>query len=184
MFGLESSLTQDSGQQGGFQRVWALLLAVEERRRRRQNAFHAQGNARAAGLCPVRSAFGSAAIARSPAVQSELSAGRAVPGGAPRAELPLGVPAGLAHCRHLSTVRTHLSALVNHSIVPPDRPACAAAGLTKELWSKYQKDRKVSDGPLSVRARAPHAAVPGRTSPAVGPMKYGRCLTTGSLLNS
>ncbi|XP_056362714.1 small G protein signaling modulator 2 isoform X7 [Oenanthe melanoleuca] len=48
----------------------------------------------------------------------------------------------LAHCRHLSTVRTHLSALVNHSIVPPDRPASAAAGLTKEVWSKYQKDRK------------------------------------------
>ncbi|XP_039576731.1 small G protein signaling modulator 2 isoform X5 [Passer montanus] len=48
----------------------------------------------------------------------------------------------LAHCRHLSTVRTHLSALVNHSIVPPDRPASAAAGLTREVWSKYQKDRK------------------------------------------
>ncbi|XP_039938459.1 small G protein signaling modulator 2 isoform X4 [Hirundo rustica] len=48
----------------------------------------------------------------------------------------------LAHCRHLSTVRTHLSALVNHSIVPPDRPASAAAGLTKEVWSKYQKDKK------------------------------------------
>ncbi|KAL9826069.1 small G protein signaling modulator 2 isoform 3-T4 [Geothlypis trichas] len=48
----------------------------------------------------------------------------------------------LAHCRHLSTVRTHLSALVNHGPVPPERPACAAAGLTKELWSKYQKDRK------------------------------------------
>ncbi|XP_014736648.1 PREDICTED: small G protein signaling modulator 2 isoform X5 [Sturnus vulgaris] len=48
----------------------------------------------------------------------------------------------LAHCRHLSTVRTHLSALVNHSIVPQDRPASAAAGLTKEVWSKYQKDRK------------------------------------------
>lgn len=57
----------------------------------------------------------------------------------------LGVPAGLAHCRHLSTVRTHLSALVNHSIVPPDRPASAAAGLTKEVWSKYQKDKKVSN---------------------------------------
>lgn len=48
----------------------------------------------------------------------------------------------LAHCRHLSTVRTHLSALVNHSIVPPDRPTSAAAGLTKEVWSKYQKDKK------------------------------------------
>ncbi|KFV14623.1 Small G protein signaling modulator 2, partial [Tauraco erythrolophus] len=48
----------------------------------------------------------------------------------------------LAHCRHLSTVRTHLSALVNHTIIPPDRPASAAAGLTKEVWSKYQKDKK------------------------------------------
>ncbi|XP_027515987.1 small G protein signaling modulator 2 isoform X5 [Corapipo altera] len=48
----------------------------------------------------------------------------------------------LAHCRHLSTVRTHLSALVNHSIVPPDRPCSATGGLTKEVWSKYQKDKK------------------------------------------
>ncbi|XP_032563173.1 small G protein signaling modulator 2 isoform X7 [Chiroxiphia lanceolata] len=48
----------------------------------------------------------------------------------------------LAHCRHLSTVRTHLSALVNHNIVPPDRPCSAAGGLTKEVWSKYQKDKK------------------------------------------
>ncbi|KAM3854681.1 small G protein signaling modulator 2 isoform 5-T5 [Vipera latastei] len=48
----------------------------------------------------------------------------------------------LAYCRHLSTVRTHLSALVNHSIIPPDKPTSAAEGLTKEVWSKYQKDKK------------------------------------------
>eukprot|EP00063_Salmo_salar_P044256 XP_014019091.1 PREDICTED: small G protein signaling modulator 2-like [Salmo salar] len=49
----------------------------------------------------------------------------------------------LAYCRHLSTVRTHLSALVNHNIVPPDKPCEASGGLSKDLWSKYQKDCKV-----------------------------------------
>uniref|UniRef100_A0A670KCZ6 Small G protein signaling modulator 2 n=1 Tax=Podarcis muralis TaxID=64176 RepID=A0A670KCZ6_PODMU len=49
---------------------------------------------------------------------------------------------GLAYCRHLSTVRTHLSALVSHTIIPPDKPTSAAGGLTKEVWSKYQKDKK------------------------------------------
>ncbi|XP_074244453.1 small G protein signaling modulator 2 isoform X2 [Saimiri boliviensis] len=48
----------------------------------------------------------------------------------------------LAHCRHLNTVRTHLSELVHHSIIPPDRPPGASGGLTKEVWSKYQKDKK------------------------------------------
>ncbi|KAM8797404.1 small G protein signaling modulator 2 isoform 4-T4 [Eudromia elegans] len=48
----------------------------------------------------------------------------------------------LAYCRHLSTVRTHLSALVNHTIIAPDKPASASGGLTKEVWSKYQKDKK------------------------------------------
>uniref|UniRef100_A0A8B9Q782 Small G protein signaling modulator 2 n=1 Tax=Apteryx owenii TaxID=8824 RepID=A0A8B9Q782_APTOW len=51
----------------------------------------------------------------------------------------------LAYCRHLSTVRTHLSALVNHTIIPPDKPASASGGLTKEVWSKYQKDKKVDE---------------------------------------
>ncbi|XP_036392222.1 small G protein signaling modulator 2 isoform X1 [Megalops cyprinoides] len=48
----------------------------------------------------------------------------------------------LAYCRHLSTVRTHLSALVNHNIVPPDKPCEASGGLSRDVWSKYQKDCK------------------------------------------
>ncbi|XP_053325303.1 small G protein signaling modulator 1 [Spea bombifrons] len=46
----------------------------------------------------------------------------------------------LAYCRHLSTVRTHLSALVNHKIVYPDVPVDASLGLTVEIWQKYLED--------------------------------------------
>ncbi|XP_067395529.1 small G protein signaling modulator 1 isoform X1 [Emydura macquarii macquarii] len=46
----------------------------------------------------------------------------------------------LAYCRHLSTVRTHLSALVNHNIVSPDVPCDASSGLTAEIWQKYLQD--------------------------------------------
>ncbi|XP_057206691.1 small G protein signaling modulator 2 isoform X2 [Triplophysa rosa] len=48
----------------------------------------------------------------------------------------------LAYCRHLSTVRTHLSELVNHNIVPLDKQCEASGGLSKDVWSKYQKDCK------------------------------------------
>ncbi|XP_055653348.1 small G protein signaling modulator 1 isoform X2 [Falco peregrinus] len=46
----------------------------------------------------------------------------------------------LAYCRHLSTVRTHLSALVNHNIVSPDVPCNASSGLTVDIWQKYLQD--------------------------------------------
>ncbi|KAM9841670.1 small G protein signaling modulator 1 [Aulostomus maculatus] len=46
----------------------------------------------------------------------------------------------LAYCRHLSTVRTHLSALVNTTIVDPDVPSDAQGGLSVEVWGKFLED--------------------------------------------
>lgn len=43
----------------------------------------------------------------------------------------------LAYCRHLSTVRTHLSALVNSTIVDPDVPTNARVGLSPEVWATF-----------------------------------------------
>lgn len=78
--------------------------------------------------------------------QGRASGGR-VGGGAEVTASELTNPSpGLAHCRHLSTVRTHLSALVHHNIIPPARPPGASGGLTKDVWSKYQKDEKVHSG--------------------------------------
>lgn len=56
----------------------------------------------------------------------------------------LSCRAGLAYCRHLSTVRTHLSALVNHTIVAPDAPSDAYKGLTADAWQTFLQDCSVS----------------------------------------
>ena len=50
----------------------------------------------------------------------------------------------LAHCRHLSGVRTHLTALVNNSIIPPDHPTDASVGVTDEIWDKLTPNGVVS----------------------------------------
>ncbi|XP_077099896.1 small G protein signaling modulator 1 [Siphateles boraxobius] len=46
----------------------------------------------------------------------------------------------LAYCRHLSTVRTHLSALVNATIVETDIPYDAKGGLSAEVWKMFLQD--------------------------------------------
>ncbi|CAH1230792.1 SGSM2 [Branchiostoma lanceolatum] len=51
----------------------------------------------------------------------------------------------LAHCRHLRTVRTHLSGLVHHKIVSEDRPVDATFGLTGDMWWSMHEDGQVND---------------------------------------
>lgn len=51
----------------------------------------------------------------------------------------------LAHCRHLKTVRTHLSGLVYHVIVAEDDPVDASDGLTLKAWDNLCCDGVVKD---------------------------------------
>ncbi|KAL4223147.1 Small G protein signaling modulator 2 [Mactra antiquata] len=53
----------------------------------------------------------------------------------------------LAHCRHLKTVRTHLSGLVLHRIFPVDQPCDASKGLTAEVWEQMGKYGTVTGYP-------------------------------------
>ena len=42
----------------------------------------------------------------------------------------------MAHCRHLRTVRTHLSGLVHPVIITVEKPYDASSGLTAEKWAE------------------------------------------------
>lgn len=47
---------------------------------------------------------------------------------------------GLSHCRHLKTVRTHLSGLVNTIVVSVEDPSDASSGLSVEKWAEMSKN--------------------------------------------
>ena len=51
---------------------------------------------------------------------------------------------GLSHCRHLKTVRTHLSGLVNSTVISVEVPHDASQGLTVERWAEMSASGVVS----------------------------------------
>lgn len=51
---------------------------------------------------------------------------------------------GLSHCRHLKTVRTHLSGLVNVQVISINDPVDASCGLTVDGWKMLTESEKVS----------------------------------------
>ncbi|XP_064460761.1 small G protein signaling modulator 2-like isoform X3 [Ornithodoros turicata] len=51
----------------------------------------------------------------------------------------------LAHCRHLRTVRTHLSGLVNPVIVSATEPSDATGGVTQEVWAAMAVDGRIEN---------------------------------------
>lgn len=51
----------------------------------------------------------------------------------------------LAHCRHLKTVRTHLSGLVLSTLSTDNADYDLSGGLTEERWNNLNKDNIVSD---------------------------------------
>ncbi|KAK2161894.1 hypothetical protein LSH36_108g07045 [Paralvinella palmiformis] len=51
----------------------------------------------------------------------------------------------LSYCRHLKTVRTHLSGLVNSTIIPVNEPRDASSGLTVDMWKEMSNTGMVKD---------------------------------------
>lgn len=51
----------------------------------------------------------------------------------------------LSHCRHLKTVRTHLSGLVNVQVISINDPVDASCGLTVDGWKMLTESEKVTE---------------------------------------
>lgn len=51
----------------------------------------------------------------------------------------------LSHCRHLKTVRTHLSGLVNRQVISVGDPVDASRGLTADGWERFAESGKVAE---------------------------------------
>uniref|UniRef100_H2ZE47 Rab-GAP TBC domain-containing protein n=1 Tax=Ciona savignyi TaxID=51511 RepID=H2ZE47_CIOSA len=49
----------------------------------------------------------------------------------------------LAHCRHLTTVRTHLSGMVHPDLMLPDEPTDATMGVNQTTWAELMQDGKL-----------------------------------------
>ena len=50
----------------------------------------------------------------------------------------------LAHCRHIASVRTYLTALVNKEATTPLSPNDATIGVTDKVWTELFQNGKVS----------------------------------------
>jgi len=73
---------------------------------------------------------------------------------------PVFKRSGLSHCRHLKTVRTHLSGLVHSPAVSMVSPTDASTGLTADIWQQMRETGLVC---VSLFSIATYGTLPSST---------------------